>query len=144
MWGVVLFYMSLVLCASLTGVFWFMHVAYYPAFRYIAPDLWGQFFKKRFQNTSMVVYPMMAFETLAALALFFMMLRYRVSGSYTAATFLLFGIWAWNLLFLNRRMKSLEQNPSPTNFRDLEKASLVRATGYTLRLFLLVGGLIGS
>lgn len=139
---VILFYMTLILCAALTGVFWFMHVAYYPAFSYIGQEQWPAFFKKRYQNTAMVVYPMMTFETLANLALFFMMLRHKAYAGFSLATFLLLGIWGWHFLFMNRAMENLNQNREPEAMKKVLIGSLVRAGGYTFRLLVLVGTLL--
>lgn len=139
---VILFYMTLILCAALAGVFWFMHVAYYPAFSYISREQWPAFFKKRYQNTAMVVYPLMTFETLANFALFFMMLRHKAYAGFSLATFLLLVIWGWHFLFLNRAMKALSDKPDPVGFKKVTMASLVRAAGYTLRLLVLVGTLL--
>ncbi|MCS6979578.1 MAG: hypothetical protein NZM15_05700 [Flavobacteriales bacterium] len=137
----ILFYLTLILCAALAGVFWFMQVAYYPAFRYVSPEKWAAFFKKRYQNTAMVVYPIMAFETLSSLALFFMMLRHRMYAGFSIATFLLLAIWLWNLLVLKRQMDSLSEGADEARLKALEKAGWVRAGGYTLRLLFLIGSL---
>jgi len=127
----------------LTGAFWFIHVAYYPTFKYISAEFWSKFFSKRYQNTSMVVYPIMAFETMANMALYFMMLHHRAYLAFSIATFLLILIWIWHFVVLNRKMNQLSEGYSEEIFKDLQKSSFIRGMGYTLRLICLMVSLVG-
>ena len=139
-----IFYTHLLLCIGVTAILWFMQIVHYPLLPYVDAGKWTQFSEKRRMFTTMVIYPLMAFEALTGIALILIATQSKTYGLLATSIVLLIALLIYTLAYLNPQFKKINSPDDVANQQRFLKLHWVRTIGWTIRVMLFVLILAGS
>jgi hypothetical protein len=115
-----------------------MQTVHYPLLPYVDASRWSAFSAKRRMLTMMVIYPLMAFETLTGVALILIATQSKSYGLLVASIVILIALLIYTVAYLNPQFKKISSPDDEISQQRFLKLHWVRTIGWTVRLLLFV------
>lgn len=133
-----LFYFNIILTIALISIFWCIRVAYLPLLKQLSPEQVIATQEKRKMHMTMILFPIMVFELLSSIFLFF--LTTQTEAYYYFAAAMLVQIIGIVLFFLLREKsaKEFDKTGEMDAFKKLEKHHLIVTLIWSFRFVLIL------
>lgn len=132
------FYFHFLLCIAMTATVWFMQVVHYPLMAYADPARWTDFAEKRRMWTTMITYPLMAFEALTGFTLILLATQSPTYPYLAVSLILLVALIVYTFMYLNPQLKNLTGPLDEAGHKRFLKLHWIRTAGWSLRLVLFI------
>ncbi len=122
---------QLITCSFLTGLIWVIQLVHYPSFHYVDRKKFLAFNQYHQAAITVIVLPMMIFELLSALTLFYLFPRTFI---YQASLTLVVIIWLSTFLLSVPCHNKLLKEKNSATIKTLVKTNWIRTVAWTARL----------
>lgn len=139
-----LFYFNLLLTIALCGILWFMQVSYLPLLKHMDLVSLRNSAKDRQRNMIMIFFPLLSFELLSSIFLFFLTTQ-SAAYYYFAFAFLLqlFGL-AYIFMQYQKSSKAFDETGQIDAHKNMMRDHLVITATWSLRLISIILALLAD
>lgn len=133
-----IFYLYIFLCVASIAVMLFMQVVHYPLMPFVDAAKWSVFTEKRRLLTSIILYPLMAFEVFSGFTLTVIATKTESYGLLAATVIILVCLVIYTLAYLNPQMKKINGPDDKANHEKFIKLHWIRTLGCIARFLLIL------